>query len=62
MMVLRKPVRSLDDEQSRKLASLRDNLLPKLMRGEVRVREPDLTGFSMACDEWASSKEKGQSE
>jgi hypothetical protein len=38
MMVLRKPVRSLDDEQYRKLASLRDGLLLKLMRGEVRVK------------------------
>jgi hypothetical protein len=62
MMVPRKPVRSLDDEQYRTLASLRDGLLPKLMRGEVRVREPDLTGLSVARDEWASSKEKGQSE
>jgi hypothetical protein len=59
MMVLRKPVRSLDDEQYRKLASLRDGLLPKLMAGEVRVREPDLTGLSVARDEWASAKEKG---
>jgi type I restriction enzyme S subunit len=49
-------------KESRTLASLRDSLLPKLMRGEVRVREPDLTGLSMARDEWASSKEKGQSE
>jgi type I restriction enzyme S subunit len=48
--------------ESRTLASLRDSLLPKLMRGEVRVREPDLTGLSVARDEWASSKEKGQSE
>jgi hypothetical protein len=38
MMVLRKPVRSLDDKESRTLASLRDNLLPKLMRGEVMVK------------------------
>jgi type I restriction enzyme S subunit len=51
-----------NEKESRILASLRDSLLPKLMRGEVRVREPDLTGLSMARDEWASSKEKGQSE
>jgi hypothetical protein len=28
-----------NDEQSRTLASLRDSLLPHLMRGEVRVKE-----------------------
>jgi hypothetical protein len=39
MIVLRKPVRSLDDEESCTLASLRDGLLPRLMRGEVRVKD-----------------------
>lgn len=31
-----------NDEESRTLASLRDSLLPKLMRGEVRVREVEV--------------------
>jgi type I restriction enzyme S subunit len=28
-----------NDEESRTLANLRDTLLPKLMRGEVRVKD-----------------------
>ncbi len=48
-----------NQEESRTLASLRDSLLPKLMRGEVRVRKPDLTGFSVARDDRTSANGKG---
>ncbi len=30
---------SANEEESRTLANLRDSLLPKLMRGEVRVKD-----------------------